>query len=305
MGYSSWKADDWTSYSSTTAAKPAAKIFTSRNLKDALDPTKFTIRESRDSDAHPVSTPVILAVDVTGSMGILAENLVKNDLGIVFQEILDRKPVTDPHLMVMALGDANSDSAPIQVSQFETDITITQQIEQIYVEGNGGGNNFESYDLPYYIAAMRTSTDSMEKRGKRGYLFTIGDEPPPPGLNRAQIERFTGDKVEADMKFADLIPITQRSYNCYHIIIAEGQHVRSRGIDAVKAPWQALLGQNVIVLKDMSALAQTIVSIMQVNEGTDVDTVTGSWSGTTAVAVKSAISDLAVVKKSENAVATL
>ena len=39
-----------------------------------------------------------------------------------------------------------------------------------------------------YFAAMHTKIDSFIKRGKKGYLFTIGDEPVPGDLTKEQIE---------------------------------------------------------------------------------------------------------------------
>lgn len=305
MGYSSWNADDWKGYSAKTSTKSSREIFTSTRLNESLDPRKFEIRESRDSDAHPNSNAVIIAVDVTGSMGILAENLIKTGLGVVFGEIIDRKPVTDPHVMVMAVGDAYMDDSPIQVSQFETDLTIATHLEKVHVEGGGGGNGFESYELPYYIAAFRTSIDCMEKRNKRGYLFTIGDEPPPPALKKDQVKNFTGDTIEADIPFKDLISIASRSYNCYHIIIKEGSHVRMRGIDDVLPKWRDLMGQNAIVLDDINALSETIVSIIQVNEGASVDSVASSWSDNKGLVVRSAITGLTTKDTSGTGVTTL
>jgi len=158
--------------------KSTAQIFTSYDLHEDLDP-KGTNRESRDSDENPESTAIIIGCDVTGSMGFIAENLIREGLGVLFEEIYDRKPVSDPHIMVSAIGDVDSDRVPLQVGQFEADLKITEDLEKVYVEGNGGGNNKESYDLPYYYAAYHTSIDCFEKRNKKGYIFTIGDELPP------------------------------------------------------------------------------------------------------------------------------
>jgi hypothetical protein len=267
-------------------------------LHEDLNPTKFTVRESRDSDLNPNSTAIMVGVDVTGSMGRLADYFVKTGLGTLFGEILDRKPVSDPHLMVLAIGDVEYDSSPIQASQFEADITITDQIEKIHVEHGGGGNSCESYDMPYYIAAHKTSIDCFEKRGKKGYLFTIGDEPPPVKTSKEHIAKFIGDTPQADVMFSDLIEQAQKMYHCYHIIVAEPSTYAGSRPDAVKKPWVELLGQNVVVLTDSTKLSEVIVSIMEVNEGRDVEDVASSWSGDTSLVVRSAVSGLS---KSESA----
>ena len=152
------------------------------------------MRESRDSKDNPKSTPVIVALDVTGSMGMLADVIAREGLGVLFNAILDLKPISDPHVMFMGVGDANCDSAPLQVSQFEADNRIVEQLTQLFIEHGGGGNNFESYNLPWYFGARHTEHDSLIKRGKRGYLFTVGDEEAPEALTVAQIEEVIGDK---------------------------------------------------------------------------------------------------------------
>lgn len=38
------------------------------------------VRECRDSEEHPETTPIIIALDVTGSMGRIPHDLVKNQL---------------------------------------------------------------------------------------------------------------------------------------------------------------------------------------------------------------------------------
>lgn len=243
------------------------------------------MRESRDSEDNPNSTPIIVAIDVTGSMGIIADVLAREGLGTLFQEILDRKPITDPHLMFMAVGDANCDSAPLQVSQFEADNRIVEQLTQIYIEHGGGGNNYESYNLPWYFAANHTVHDSLLKRGKRGYLITVGDEEAPHALTRKQIEQFIGDTPEREQDSAEMLADAQRLYDVFHIIIKEGDYAR-RSLASVQETWRKLLGQHVIELSDHKKLAETIVSTIEVVEGRDAATVTAKFGNAVHAAVK-------------------
>jgi hypothetical protein len=115
-------------------------------------------------------------------MGDIPDAFVREGLGTLINEILVRKPASDPQVMIMGFGDAWTDQAPLQATQFEPDIRIAEQLKDIYLEGGGGGNGFESYSLPWYFAARKTAIDCFVKRAKKGYLFTVGDEPPPPVL---------------------------------------------------------------------------------------------------------------------------
>lgn len=291
MGGGSFDAASYRSFTKTTTGKTTEEIYKSRAMNKLLDPYGVKVRESRDSADNPNSTPVIVALDVTGSMGMLADVIAREGLGTLFTSILDRKPISDPHVMFMAVGDANCDQAPLQVSQFEADNRIVEQLTQIYLEKGGGGNNFESYNFPWYFAAFHTVHDSMEKRGKRGYLFTVGDEEAPQPLSKDQIKRFIGDDVEAELSTHDLLQLAQRLYDVYHVIIEEGSYARTR-MDRVFGSWGSLLGQRVIRLKDHKSLAETIVSAIEVAEGRDADSSAGAWGGSTAKIVHDAVKSL-------------
>ena len=154
MGGGSWNSTQWQGYAAqNVAGKSKSQIFTQRGIHDSLNPRNFAngIRESVDGPDNPVSTPIAIFTDVTGSMGVLAETVVKT-LDTVCSELYDRKPVSDPHILTGAIGDAYTDSAAFQASQFEADIRIAEQTQQIYLEGNGGGNGGESYALAWLFA---------------------------------------------------------------------------------------------------------------------------------------------------------
>ena len=292
MGYQRFDDTDWQQFTSTTRSKPAAAIFTNNSIHPDLDPKGVVSRESRDSDLNPNSTAIIIDVDVTGSMGMLADYFVKEGLGNLFTHIYDRLPVTDPHIMFMATGDANTDNSPLQVSQFESDISIADQLTKVHVEHGGGGNGFESYEMPWYFAAFHTSIDCFEKRGKKGYLFTIGDESPSLGVKASQIARFLGPRTElSDISLTDMYEIVSKMYNVYHIMVAEGSHCRSYGPE-VRREWTNLIGEKAIWLTDHTKLSEVIESIIEVNEGRDKSTVAASWSGDTSLVVNTAISGL-------------
>jgi hypothetical protein len=285
MGSGTFDATAYRSFARSTASKTTDEIYTSRGIDKNLDPKGVKMRESRDSADNPNSTPLIVALDVTGSMGMLADIIAREGLGTLFTEILARKPFTDPHLMFMAVGDANFDKTPLQVSQFEADNRIVEQLTQIFLEHGGGGNCFESYNLPWYFAAHHTIHDSLIKRGKRGYLFTVGDEEAPNDLTKDQIAKFIGDTPERVPSTAEMLAEAQRMYDVFHIIIEEGSHASSH-MDRVTRSWGKLLGQRVIRLADHKKLAQTIVSTIEVVEGRDAKVSTAAFGSAVYDAVK-------------------
>lgn len=111
------------------------RCFKSCGLNAALDP-KNVIRECRDSDEHPNTIPVILALDVTGSMGDAAVAVAKK-LNVIMTRLFEN--IKDVEFMIMGIGDLAYDSTPIQASQFESDIRIAEQLDKLYFEYGGGG----------------------------------------------------------------------------------------------------------------------------------------------------------------------
>lgn len=291
MGSSRWDADDWKRARASVAGKSTADVFASRGMKKELNPYGVALRESRDSDMNPASTAIIVGLDVTGSMGMIADTLARQGLGTLVEEILARKPVSDPHILACGIGDAYCDRAPLQVTQFEADIRIADQLKMIWLEKGGGGNSHEGYHLPWYFAAAHTAADCFEKRGKKGYLFTVGDEEPPEELLKEQIARIFGDDVQRDLSVRDLLTMVGRSYHVFHVIVEEGSYARMH-MNRVLDKWTDLLGQRVLRLADHTKLAEVVVSAIEVNEGRDRDSVARSWGGDASHVVSRAIATL-------------
>lgn len=298
MGGVRFSAADYSDYQTKNAGKTQQQTFTAKTVDKGLDPLLINFRESCDSPANPESTPIMVFVDETGSMGKLAHTIIKTGLGVIMNEIYDRKPVTDPHLLVGGIGDAYTDQYPIQPSQFEAGAKeLTDQVARIVIEGNGGGNGGESYLLAWYFAAFKTKIDSMLKRGKKGYLFTVGDEPPHLTLTKGQIKTLFGDDVEADMTAQQLLDLASESWEVFHLRVQSARYAKER--------WIELMGERVIDVTDHEKLAEVIVSTIQVIEGHDKAAVTGSWSGDTSLVVQSAIKDLTARNKGGSDVVTL
>lgn len=281
MGSNRFDAQAYTMYAKTAtrrldgSARSVEEVFTRRAIAPALDPSKIRIRESRDSTDNPNSTPVIIALDVTGSMGMIAHHMVGTSLGVLMTGIMDTKPIVDPHVMFMAVGDVKSDQAPLQVSQFEADIRIAQQLTDIYVEGNGGGNNTESYELPWYFAATRTETDSFANRGIKGYLFTIGDELRPRGLDADDIKSVFGPDQEGTRDYSadELYKMASEKWEVFHIIVEEGNYAQRVGATKVVDSWRELIGRRAVRLKDYTKISELILAVIRVNEGANPDDV--------------------------------
>lgn len=289
MGFTRYDPGAWAGYASATAAK-THRDYGRSALLPAFDPRKFTMRESVASPLNPKPTPIIVGLDVTGSMGRVVEAMRKG-LGTLFEEIIDRRPVSDPQVLAMAIGDFECDRAPVQATPFESDpVTIGRHIEDLWLERGGGGNNFEGYLGPLYFAAMRTACDAA-RDGRKGFLFTVGDEEPQRALRAAHIRDFFGDTVQRDLTDEELVALVERNWHYFHLMVAEGSYMSARP-DAVRQGWTALIGQRALPLSDHTRMAEVIISAIEVTAGRDKDAVAKSWSGSTALVVRNAIASL-------------
>jgi len=131
------------------------------------------------------------------------------------------------------------------------------------LEGGGGGQRRESYELAMYFMARHTELDSVVRRGRRGYLFIIGDEMAYPQVKPSQVRRFLGGRPAEPIGTEAILAELRRSYDVYYIMpTAAGW-----GGDAeILAYWRKLLGQHVIELDDLDAVCETIALTVGLGE---------------------------------------
>lgn len=239
--------------------KSRSQIFTARSIDPEMDPRTIVARESRDSDDHPNSLPVIVALDVTGSMGFIPEQIVKHGLPTLMDSMLDAG-IADPQVLFAGIGDFVYDSAPLQVGQFESSAELLDRwLTKVFLEGGGGGNNNESYNLAYLLAARHTTTDAWDKRGQKGFLFTIGDEPCAEQIPGEVIDRLTTGTGGQAISTRDLLVEAQQRYHVFHLHIAHNSAARS---EHRKQGWEELLGDRFIVLQNHDELSAAIAAVV-------------------------------------------
>ena len=224
MGSGSFTTTSFKAYSTSRGRTVDAKgTVTSDNLQDFYQQTHIhkdlnpykVVRECCDSEEHPNTIPVIIGLDVTGSMGRACVKTAQN-LNTIITSLYDK--FDDIEFMIMGIGDLAYDHAPIQASQFESDVRIAEHLDKVYMERGGGGNGFESYTAAWYFGLYHTKLDCW-RRGKKGIIITMGDEPLNPYLPKYPLSKVTGDNLEADVETKDLYELTKEKFDIYHIAI--------------------------------------------------------------------------------------
>lgn len=268
MGSGIWTKNDYYNYAKTIGrtiddngaldeAYTAQELFASTRLQPELNPYKV-IRQCCDTQEHPKTIPVILALDVTGSMGCAAAEVAKK-INKVMTELYEK--VTDVEFLVMGIGDLAFDTAPIQASQFESDIRIAEQLDKIYFEGGGGGNGFESYTGAWYFGSRHTDLDCW-KRGKKGIIITMGDEPLNPYLPANRLRNVTGDSLETDIETNILYEETVKKFDIYHLAVNDKATAYHYYKNHINKSFGKYLDDKHLLTVSLDNIANTIVDIV-------------------------------------------
>ena len=254
-GYSKKSVMDASVRLSTMDSMNTDQVYTCSELHPDLNPYGV-IRECCDSEEHPNTVPVIFALDVTGSMGPTARACAAQ-----INEIITslNKDYPDVQFMTMGIGDFACDEAPLQVTQFESDTRIFDQMMNIYFEGRGGGNSYESYTAAWYFALHQCKLDCW-KRGKKGIIITMGDEPLNPYLPGRRLHRVTGGPSQ-DVGTHELYKEVCEKYDVYHLAIDDPRNSYKHYFQSIDASFGKLLGDHLIV-STIKELPQKVAAIV-------------------------------------------
>jgi len=248
------------------STKAASEVFAQRGCHGLMNPHGLKMRESRDSAEHPDSLGIVFALDVTGSMGDIPRMLAQRDLPN-FMKTLQACRIADPQILFMALGDATSDKAPLQVGQFESTAELMDQwLTWSFLEGGGGGTGSESYELAFYTLAQHTDLDCWAKRRKRGYLMMTGDELPYPAVSRHQVQALIGEHLDEDIPIEEAIAAAAETYNLFFLIPDLQRRKRC------ERRWRELLGDHVICMESPDDTCAVAAALVGLTEGRLADT---------------------------------
>lgn len=266
MGGGTWTTSTFTSYSnkvgrtvdcttgSISGSYTSQDMYKQHYLAAELNP-RNVFRECVDSTEHPHTIPIILALDVTGSMGEAAVEVAK-DINVVMTRLY--KEVKDIEFMIMGIGDLSYDGAPIQISQFESDIRIAEQLDKVYFEYGGGGNVFESYTAAWYMGSRHTKLDCWN-RNKKGIIITLGDEQLNPYLPCNPLIICTGDEVQDNIETKDLYEEASKKFDIYHIDV---DHRGSWRDPEINSSWKKYLDKDHYKSVKLNAVTDTIIEMI-------------------------------------------
>lgn len=176
--YSSSSSSGWRSSSNFGASSYSSTRLSRSSLDSSMLPNGKILESTTKS-------PIIIVLDVTGS-NINFARVVYDKLPMFYGQIEQKGYLKDFDISICAVGDAYTDDYPLQIGSFAKGIELDSWIEKLVLEGCGGGQMKESYELAAYYLYKNTKF----ALGSEPIIFFIGDEMPYPTVNMSQAHSF-------------------------------------------------------------------------------------------------------------------
>jgi hypothetical protein len=120
----------------------------------------------------------------------------------------------DFEICFMAIGDAYcAERYPLQVRPFAKGLELKDRLKELVIEGGGGGQTTESYDLAGYYALEKVKIPNAIKP----ILIFIGDEQCYDMVDRGQVENLLGTKMEKALPIDVLFKKLREKFSVYII----------------------------------------------------------------------------------------
>ncbi len=196
-----------------------------------IDPKKSISTQSKN--------PVIVAVDVTGSMASWPFEIFDR-LPLLFNTLAQYRP--DVEICFAAIGDAGVDRWPLQVTSFASGYDLEQLLGSLYGEG-GGGDAPESYGMFAHWVNTHVEIPNAEETP---FLIVFGDINMHPKIQRAQVKNYLGNDPKGDLdSIKEWQQVTQK-WNTWFLRRPGGK----RG-DSIDDQWgKAIGGQKIFRIED-------------------------------------------------------
>lgn len=206
------------------------------------------------------SAPLVIAVDVTGSMGDWPATIFSKlpYLDKEGQEYLGK----DMEISFAAVGDAYSDSYPLQVRPFTKGTDLKKRLEELIIEGNGGGQATESYDL----AALYYAKNVQMPNAIKPIFIFVGDEGLYDFVSNDQAKDHAGVKLEGRLSAQEALDELKQKYSVYLIrkpYDYSGGDYRSPIDKKIQEQWESYLGaDHVSILPEAGRVVDVIFGVL-------------------------------------------
>ena len=108
------------------------------------------------------------------------------------------------------------------------------------------------------MGARHTKLDCL-KRGRRGLIITLGDEPLNPYLPHGSLAEVTGDTLQGDVETKALFHEVREMYEIYHIHVIHGSNFYG---DRANHEWRKILDKNHLRFCKVNEISNAVTKII-------------------------------------------
>ena len=148
-----------------------------------------------------------------------------------YGQIMMQKYLKEPSISFCAIGDYSSDDAPLQITDFGVGKEIDQLISKMYLEGGGGGNGIENYELSAYFYLNH----SQLKNTEMPFFFLTGDEGFYDKIPINVVKQIIGSDIQNEELSNDVWKGIMKKFNFFFVKkeYSDEKRVRKQWIEAV------------------------------------------------------------------------
>ena len=217
-----------------------------------------------DSLSTKSENPLVIITDQTGSMGEWPATMFSK-LPYLEHEAKTEYLGEDVEISWGAIGDAHNDEQyPLQARPFTKGKDLGKKLEELVIEGNGGGTTQESYEL----AALYYARNVQMPKAVRPLLIFIGDESPYDRIDPDQAESIARVQISQKVKTSAIFDELKQKFSVYFVQKPYGTEKLSDGplteiTEGVHEDWTALVGEDhIALLADPGRVVDVIFGIM-------------------------------------------
>ena len=242
-------------YSSSSYSNWGSSSYSSSKLSnDTLD---SSVKPNGKILELTSKNPVIIVLDVTGS-NINFARLVYDKLPMFYGEIEQKGYLEDFDICVCAVGDASTDCYPIQIGSPAKGLEIDSWMEKLVLEGCGGGQRKESYELmAHYLLNSCKFDESV-----RPIVFFIGDEMPYDNV-KVNEAKSIGLPIEASYDPWD--ELNRKFHN--NVFVMLNKYNGRRFEEDITKKWKSILpSEHTIRIPEEKAIVDLMLGILAIQK---------------------------------------
>lgn len=249
----------WSGYDFKSARKKY-DVHVGKSYDDAKASGKDLSKVLEKTVSTDSESPLVIACDVTGSMGDWPATIFSKlpYLDLEGKEYLGK----NMQICFAAIGDAYCDEYALQVRPFDNGKNLEKRLKELIIEGGGGGQISESYDLCALYFARNVSMPNAVKP----ILIIIGDEGLYDMVDKAQAKKYAKIDLESKLTTAQIFNELKNKYSVY---LVRKPYDRSAG-DGMSSTdkkiydqWATLLGEDHIsILPGADRVVDVIFGIL-------------------------------------------